>query len=237
MVEYQQKYLIKKGLEMMRYIPTDKYTVAWFKLAECVAKGEKEKAFGVYRLLMHSLEDKAYAHQLEGDLLGAFQDDRALEKYEHAAQMYTSNNRWKEAIALYEELVIMCPENARAMQCLLELYTKYKKPEQYASKIIKLAYLFFSKKNFVYASQLIDMLPECAVPQETVQACISLCMQVIKKNELEAYQIEKLLEKTLSYVMNETQINLLATFLSDLEQINAHWFYTAQNYMSHSATK
>lgn len=222
---------------MMRYIPTDKYTVAWFKLAECVAKGEKEKAFGVYRLLMHSLEDKAYAHQLEGDLLGAFQDDRALEKYEHAAQMYMSNNRWKEAIALYEELIIMSPENARAMHCLLELYTKHKKPEQYASKIIKLANSFFSKKNFLYASQLIDMLPECAVPQEAVQACISLCMQVIKKNELEAHQIEKLLGKTLFYLINETQTNLLAIFLSDLEQINAHWYCIAQNYMSHSITK
>ena len=52
--------------------PSDKYTIAWFKLAECVAKGEKEKAFGVYRLLMHSLEDQAYAYQLEGDLLDAF---------------------------------------------------------------------------------------------------------------------------------------------------------------------
>ena len=30
----------------MRYIPNDKYTIAWFKLAECVTKGEKEKAFG-----------------------------------------------------------------------------------------------------------------------------------------------------------------------------------------------
>lgn len=237
MVEYQQKCLIKKGLEMMRYIPTDKYTVAWFKLAECVAKGEKEKAFGVYRLLMHSLEDKAYAHQLEGDLLGAFQDERALEKYEHAAQMYMSNNRWKEAIALYEELVIMSPDNIRAMHCLLELYTKHKKPEQYASKIIKLSYSFFSKKNFMYASQLIDMLPECAVPQETVQACISLCMYAIKKNELETHQIEKTLYKTLFYLINETETNLLATFLSDLEQINAHWHGIAQNYITQISSK
>lgn len=221
----------------MRYIPTDKYTVAWFKLAECVAKGEKEKAFGVYRLLMHSLEDKAYAHQLEGDLLGAFQDERALEKYEHAAQMYMSNNRWKEAIALYEELAIMSTDNARAIHCLLELYTKHKKPEQYASKIIKLASSFFSKKNFVYASQFIDMLPECAVPQETTESCINLCMQMIKKNELEAHQIEKLLEKTLFYSMNETQFSILPTFLSDLEQINAHWYCIAQNYITNSATK
>ncbi len=108
----------------MRYIPTDKYTVAWFKLAECVAKGEKEKAFGVYRLLMHSLEDKAYAHQLEGDLLGAFHDERALEKYEHAAQLYVTDQRWKEAIALYEELVSASGCEQRFVKKLLELYTQ-----------------------------------------------------------------------------------------------------------------
>lgn len=130
----------------MRYIPTDKYTVAWFKLAECVAKGEKEKAFGVYRLLMHSLEDKAYAHQLEGDLLGAFQDERAFEKYEHAAQLYMANNRWKEAIALYEELVVMTPDNTKAIRCLLELYKKHKKPE-HAEKLIEktVSYLAYHK--------------------------------------------------------------------------------------------
>lgn len=132
---------------MMRYIPTDKYTVAWFKLAECVAKGEKEKAFGVYRLLMHSLEDKAYAHQLEGDLLGAFQDERALEKYEHAAQLYVANNRWKEAIALYEEIASMTVDNSRAIHCLVQLYTKNKKPEQCAHKIVELAHRLIEKNN------------------------------------------------------------------------------------------
>lgn len=143
----------------MRYIPTDKYTVAWFKLAECVAKGEKEKAFGVYRLLMHSLEDKAYAHQLEGDLLGAFQDERALEKYEHAAQMYVCNHRYKEAIALYEELALMNADNARSIHCLLELYSKYKKPEQYGPKIIHLLHSLFASKRISHFEQLIDMLP------------------------------------------------------------------------------
>ena len=59
---------------MMKHLPSDKYNVAWFKLAECVARGEKEKALGVYRLLVHSLDEPAFIRQLEGDLLLAFKD-------------------------------------------------------------------------------------------------------------------------------------------------------------------
>ena len=41
------------------------YSVAWFKLAEFVTRKEKERAFGVYRLLSHSIADRAFAAQLE----------------------------------------------------------------------------------------------------------------------------------------------------------------------------
>jgi hypothetical protein len=222
---------------MMRYIPTDKYTVAWFKLAECVAKGEKEKAFGVYRLLMHSLEDKAYAHQLEGDLLGAFHDERALEKYEHAAQLYVINHRPKEAIALYEELVLMNLDNARAMHCLLELYNKHKKPEQYAPKIIRLAQLFIAKKNLSPIERLIDMLPSCTASDETAKSSIELCTQIVQKEEAESHVIEKVVQKTALYVTSQVNTHLLEQLLSELKQINSHWYQCARDYITSNGPK
>lgn len=110
----------------MRYVPNDKYTIAWFKLAECVAKGEKEKAFGVYRLLKHSLEDQAYAYQLEGDLLSAFGDEKAAEKYAHAARLYYHNNQHKEAVALYEELILLTPHEVPLyLQCIVGLIQQH----------------------------------------------------------------------------------------------------------------
>ena len=216
----------------MRYIPTDKYTVAWFKLAECVAKGEKEKAFGVYRLLMHSLEDKAYAHQLEGDLLGAFQDERALEKYEHAAQLYVSNNRWKEAIALYEELAIISSDNARAVHCLIELYTKHKNPDRCAGKIINLSHSLASKKRLVHAQQLIEALPRGKIALEEAQSCAVWCLSEIKKSELEPGTLEQLLLKTVSYLMDQEDALVLQQFLSELEQVNSHWYRVAQLHLN-----
>lgn len=212
----------------MRYIPTDKYTVAWFKLAECVAKGEKEKAFGVYRLLMHSLEDKAYAQQLEGDLLGAFQDERALEKYEHAAQLYMANNRWKEAIALYEELAIMNFDNLRAVNSLLQLYITYKKPEQYMSRLIHLAHLLYDKKWFSHFEKLIDAFAECNMPDDILKSQMSLVLQVIKNKDLESHLIEKLISKMALCAFLGAQNTLFTTFLHELEHTDSHWHQYAQ---------
>ncbi len=131
---------------MMRYVPNDKYTIAWFKLAECVAKGEKEKAFGVYRLLMHSLEDQAYAYQLEGDLLHAFEDERAVEKYAHAAHLYTVTQRYKDAAQLYMILIFLVPNEQRYVFKLLELYKEHLKQELLVKKLNELIDTLFEKK-------------------------------------------------------------------------------------------
>jgi len=89
----------------MKHVSSDKYSVAWFKLAECVARGEQERAFGVYRLLSHSFEDKAFAHQLAGDLYLAFDNpELAIDKYEQAAQLYKKDGRLSEATAVYDHL-------------------------------------------------------------------------------------------------------------------------------------
>ena len=143
----------------MRYVPSDKYTIAWFKLAECVAKGEKEKAFGVYRLLMHSLEDQAYAYQLEGDFLGAFQDDRAIEKYAHAAHLYQHNNRFKEAAALYEELMVLNPQEDRYLLQVIEIYKYHKSTDIFIAKLIKLSDPLLEKKMY---QQLLFIINEFA---------------------------------------------------------------------------
>src|SRR5437899_218534 len=90
----------------MRYFPSDKYNVAWFKLAECVSRGEKERALGVYRLLAHSLNDSAFARQLQGDILLSFNDVAgAVEHYRTAATLYQQDERLLEAAAVYEHIV------------------------------------------------------------------------------------------------------------------------------------
>lgn len=216
----------------MRYIPTDKYTVAWFKLAECVAKGEKEKAFGVYRLLMHSLEDKAYAYQLEGDLLGAFQDERALEKYEHAAQLYVSNHRWKEAACIYQELAGLVPENDRYIKHLLQVCKKYKTGAVFLIKLIEIAQFCFAKKAYSSLSLVIEEMPESCLDEYQIKSCIELCMKMIQYSQLEHTLQEKITCKTIECLIQHVNSQLLSQFLSQLEQIEGRWHYFAQEYLN-----
>lgn len=89
----------------MKRISSDKYTIAWFKLSEIISRGEKERALGMYRLLAHSLDNSAFAKQLEGDILLFFNDNAAHEKYREAVQIYLKQERFLEAAMLYEHLL------------------------------------------------------------------------------------------------------------------------------------
>jgi len=109
----------------MKQVPSDKYTIAWFKLAECVSRGEKERALGVYRLLSHSLDDPALARQLEGDIFLSFNDKQeAVTNYYQAAQLYKKDNRLLEAAAVYEHLLTIQPEDKKYRTVIIDLYNQ-----------------------------------------------------------------------------------------------------------------
>jgi hypothetical protein len=86
-------------------------SVAWYKLADLITRGEREKVLSVYRLLAHSLEDRAYALQLEGDILLALDDPRSKDKYFQAATLYKNDKRWVDAVALSEHLIDRHPKD------------------------------------------------------------------------------------------------------------------------------
>lgn len=104
----------------MTQLPSDKFNVAWFKLAELVVRKEKERAMYIYRLLVHSLQDEAIAAQLEGDLLLSFNDEKAVDCYMRAATLYERSDRWIEAIAIYEQVMMLraLPEYANKLASL-----------------------------------------------------------------------------------------------------------------------
>lgn len=82
------------------------YCVAWFKLAEFIERGEKERALSMYKLLTHTVPDPAFTYQLEGDLLASFGDHLAAkERYITAAQLYCKQQEFVIALTLYEKLV------------------------------------------------------------------------------------------------------------------------------------
>lgn len=87
------------------YFPhTEHSSIAWFKLAEFVGRKEKERALYLFRLLVHSISDAALVAQLEGDLLAAFGDEKAVDSYEKAMRAYIATARLSDARLLFERI-------------------------------------------------------------------------------------------------------------------------------------
>src|SRR5665213_2107866 len=96
----------------MKQMQFNKHTIAWFKIAECVSRGEKERALGVYRLLSYSFNDNAVARQLEADIYCSFgEHDPAIALYRQAMDLYQKSNRFLEAAAVCEHLMALCPND------------------------------------------------------------------------------------------------------------------------------
>jgi hypothetical protein len=81
-------------------------TIAWFRLAETVSKGEKERALTLYRLFSYSFVDQAFAAQLEADILGAFDDERAFDRYVESIVAYKKDGRDALVVQISETVVL-----------------------------------------------------------------------------------------------------------------------------------
>lgn len=135
---------------------SEKYTIAWFKLAEFVARKERERAFGIYRLLVHSLSDAALAAQLEGDLLLAFQDEKASESYKKAITLYEAAGKHMQAAAVYEHCATLDPKNIFYLQELVRLYAQMDAPAQLARATVRAISLLMRNGDTDGARQFLE---------------------------------------------------------------------------------
>ena len=117
-------------------------SVAWFKLAELISRGEKEKALNLYRLLSHSFEERAYSLQIEGDILWSFEDKDALERYKSAAFLYKKEKNLVSAAAIYEHLLTLDTDNVENLSHLLKLYVQLNWEEKFKDAFSFLVGLF-----------------------------------------------------------------------------------------------
>jgi len=121
-------------------------SIAWFKLAQFVSTKEKEKALGLYKLLSYSLENKAYAIQIEADLHLAFEDNEvAMTKYQQAALLYKKEKNIVLATSIYEHLVKLQPSNVHFLSTLIELYARLEWHEKIEERFTELIEKY--KKN------------------------------------------------------------------------------------------
>lgn len=138
----------------MKQVPSDKYNVAWFKLADCIARGEKERALGVYRLLSHSLDDHALATQLHADILLSFQDPKANDAYKKAAQLYKEQERYLQAAAIYEHLLTLEPDILEHRIAIIELYQLLGINSKVREYVMGLVRYLLEKDDWKTASQM-----------------------------------------------------------------------------------
>src|SRR3989339_170090 len=134
----------------MKLLSSGSYNIAWFKLADFVARGEKERALNVYKLLMHSIADEAFAYQLEGDILLSFHDDKAIDRYNFAAKLYKKNGDYQKAIAMYEHILSL-KDNITTMEALLQIY-------EFLSDHIKIIHTYSRFALLAVQSNAFDLL-------------------------------------------------------------------------------
>ncbi len=144
----------------MKQTQGDKHTIAWFKIAECVSRGEKERAFGVYRLLSHSFNDNAIARQLEADIYCSFGEiEQAIALYQQAMECYAKSDRFLEAAAIGEHLIHLRPADMVLYRKMIQLYISLVMVAKVRSHLYSLIDLLAQKQQWY---EIKNIFEECA---------------------------------------------------------------------------
>lgn len=133
-------------------------SVAWFKLAELITRREREKALSVYRLLSHSFACKAYALQLEADILWSLDDKAAPEKYRQAAFLYHKEKLWIDAAGICENLYALNNNDVEVLVYLVRYYALLQWPDRFLIRIKNLCVLI--EKKIAYNHHLISAIKQ-----------------------------------------------------------------------------
>lgn len=166
-------------------------SVAWFKLAHLIEKREKEKALNVFRLLTHSLRDKAYSLQLEGDILWSLNDaTQAKERYTNAAFLYQKEKRWVNAVSLYENLLSSNSQNYATLSAIILCYGQLSWENKFQEKL----------------GQFYDLVTQNISDEHSLTSAIKLLADVAKELENEGFksQIYTKIQALLSSIPKST---------------------------------
>ena len=230
----------------MRVLASESYNVAWFKLADFVARGEKERALSIHRLLMHSVQDVAIAYQLEGDILLAFDDDAALDRYHVAANLYKKAGKIKQAISVYEH-VSLFKEDENIFEALLDIYIFMEHTSGILETFSRLAKVCLKKNNMTLLVQLFQryLLESSKLMQARLGARLVRALLLYDEKNIQVtaytYQTLDLFQESLSlspqdlalqgFALQGTEHMDLQKFLSDLKALDILEYTKAAKYL------
>lgn len=218
----------------MKQVPSDKHSIAWFKLAECVARGEKERALGVYRLLSYSLDDQAFVYQLAGDLLRSFDDTTAVEHYHQAAQLYHKGKRLLEAAAVYEHLLALVPQKELYLMNLVELYAALDDTNHAAMHLIQLFEVMIEKKKWEEIHDLTSRLDTMLEVSAVAKMHRNLVFALVDEDNIPQERVVGYIKKTIDLFLASGNDSKLQRFLSELKARNEWYHQQASSHMKRS---
>ena len=224
------EFILKKGFVFMRLSACQSYTIAWFKLADFVARGEKERALMVLKLLMHSIQDEAVPYQLEGDVLLAFDDDAALDRYHVAANLYKKSGKIKQAASIYEHVSVF-KEDEGILEALFDVYFLLQNDHGMLDTFSRLAKVCLQNNKFDLISHLYyRYLLEC---QEMLHGLLGIrFVKALILYDTTNKQLHSYLQQTIDMLEQSNKKEDLSIFLSQLEGLNKWLYIYAQEYIN-----
>lgn len=205
--------------------------VAWFKLAECVRRGEKERALGLYRLLVHSLDDQAFIKKLEAELLSPFNNEEAENLYVEAADLYKKAGQTGESALIYEHLVRLSPKNSFYVEKLIHHGVELGWAEKTLLYRKKLCFLFLEKGNIEKGLKLFLFLEEVLKDGCKFEFYQAFTLSALTHKYTEQKYIACYLEKSLDSFLRMGYEKELQQFLSTLKALNGVWYKDAVEYL------
>ncbi len=202
----------------MNQIQANKYSIAWFKLAECVSRRERERALGVYRLLAHSFDDNmAIVYQLEGDIMLAFNEvENAINKYVQAAQLYEKQGELVQAIAVYDHIITLQP-SVQSLVGMIECMARIDQKESITVYIKRLCRYIIQEGDI---ARVITLVQESGI-EFKIQAAfvIEVIGIVIKDKSIERQVTLRLIHEAVQFLLqNEQALQLLLVTLKGLDK-------------------
>jgi len=216
----------------MKQVPSDKYNIAWFKLAECVARGEKERAFGVYRLLAHSFSNTAFVQQLEGDLLLSFgEHEQAVIVYEQAAQSYYDQSALRETAAVYEHLITLEPKKITYLKRLIDLYKELSCTNRLTDLVEQLCTTLIEANQPVQASTAFNRYDQHFTEKEALHLHEKMVFALLKPQTKHSDQALIHIKKVVEGLVKLTANKELQLFLSKIEALDNDCYLQACTYL------
>lgn len=222
---------VAKEVVKMKQVSSNKSNIAWFKLAEFVGRGERERAFSLYRLLIHSLDDEPFLKKLEADIWIAFDEKEARALYLSAAHLYRKSGRLVEALLIYELLVELFPSEGSYTEKVIALCQELGRQEKELEYQQKWSHLLLNQGAIEKGLKAFKLIEKKLKESEITEFHKNLVIFALQHNYTEQKIIKNSLKNSLDSFLRSGDAMTLKTFLSKISSLNNVWHKDAQAYL------